>query len=666
MKNESLSINGIPVPVYRFNTVVVGSGAAGLAAADRLFRFGQQSVALVTEGLEWGTSRNTGSDKQTYYKLSLAGADGDSIRETARTLFEGGAMDGDIAMAEAAASARCFFRLVELGVPFPHNAEGEFVGYKTDHDPRRRGTSAGPLTSKYMTECLLASVKETGVAIYNRRQVIEILTADEADGTRRCLGVLVLHIDGRDWPATRYEIFAADNVVYATGGEAGMYAMSAYPQSQTGSTGVAFRAGVRGKNLTESQYGIASVGFRWNLSGTYQQVLPRYVSTDADGNDEREFLDPYFSSPTSLLRAIFLKGYQWPFDPRKIADEGSSLIDILVYHEVVHNGRRVFLDYRRNPACAGEGGQLDPDRLDDEVRSYLEYSGALFGTPLARLVHMNRPAIELYADHNIDLSVEMLEIAVSAQHNNGGLAANGWWESDLRHFFPVGEVNGSHGVYRPGGSALNSGQVGALRAAEYIAHMYRGEPPTVQAIASHCGAQIENTIAIGENAIAATDHPWDLHGVIQEIRLRMSRYGAHIRSRDGVETAIAESERLLQTLRAGLSITGPGHLRQLHQLRDLAVCSHVYLCAIRDYMEAGGESRGSYLVHAPGGAVPAQGLPDLFAYTLDKGDLAEKIQEVAYSPDRCTCTWRPIRPMPEPGEWFETEWARYQKGEIYR
>ena len=74
---------------------------------------------------------------------------------------------------------------------------------------------------------------------------------------------------------------------------------------------------------------------------------------------------------------------------------------------------------------------------------------------------MNSPAVELYREHNIDLASEPLEIGVCAQHNNGGLKGNIWWESDLRHLFPVGEVNGSHGVYRPGGSALNSGQVGS-------------------------------------------------------------------------------------------------------------------------------------------------------------------------------------------------------------
>jgi hypothetical protein len=82
---------------------------------------------------------------------------------------------------------------------------------------------------------------------------------------------------------------------------------------------------------------------------------------------------------------------------------------------------------------------------------------------------MNPPAVDLYNSHGIDLAREPLEIAVCAQHNNGGFRGSVWWESNVRGLFPVGEVCGTHGVTRPGGSALNAGQVGSLRAAEFIA-----------------------------------------------------------------------------------------------------------------------------------------------------------------------------------------------------
>lgn len=72
----------------------------------------------------------------------------------AENLFHSGCVDGDNALCEAALSVRCFMNLVELGVPFPVNRYGEYVGYKTDHDPYARATSAGPLTSKFMTEAL--------------------------------------------------------------------------------------------------------------------------------------------------------------------------------------------------------------------------------------------------------------------------------------------------------------------------------------------------------------------------------------------------------------------------------------------------------------------------------------------------------------------------------
>lgn len=67
-------------------TAVVGSGCAGLNAADWLAALGEE-VLLITEDMNSGTSRNTGSDKQTYYKLSLAGDEGDSIGELARRLL---------------------------------------------------------------------------------------------------------------------------------------------------------------------------------------------------------------------------------------------------------------------------------------------------------------------------------------------------------------------------------------------------------------------------------------------------------------------------------------------------------------------------------------------------------------------------------------------------
>ena len=122
MEHEIFKAGAYTAKVYRCNTAVVGSGAAGFNAADRLWQLGQHDIMLVTENRAGGTSRNTGSDKQTYYKLTLSGGEPDSVREMADTLYAGRCVDGDLALCEAALSTQCFLKLVELGVPFPATA----------------------------------------------------------------------------------------------------------------------------------------------------------------------------------------------------------------------------------------------------------------------------------------------------------------------------------------------------------------------------------------------------------------------------------------------------------------------------------------------------------------------------------------------------------------
>ena len=658
--------------VFSFNTIVVGSGAAGFNAADRLFEFGQRDIAIVTEGINMGTSRNTGSDKQTYYKLTLAGGGADSVLDMARTLFNGGCMHGDLALCEAALSARCFYKLVDIGVPFPHNRYGEYVGYKTDHDPRQRATSAGPLTSRFMTEKLEAQVKEKNIKIFDGYKVIGIIT-DNGE----CKGLLALNrkneinsvstLDGINSVSTLDEInsvstlddmfvlFNCTNVILATGGPAGLYHCSVFPESQTGSHGIAFDAGVAGRNLTEWQYGIASIKFRWNLSGSFQQVIPRYVSTDRQGNDVREFLDPYFSNPQQMLDAIFLKGYHWPFDSRKIVNYGSSLIDILVHQEIHQKGRRVFLDFQHNPTAL----QHDFSNLGKEAYAYLEQSGAFQSTPIERLAHLNQPAIDLYKNNGIDLTSEMLEIAICAQHNNGGLAVNCWWETNVPHLFVVGEAAGTHGVYRPGGSALNSGQVGSTRAALFIARRYAEKPIPEADFINLVTEKITPKLAFAQK-ILENKKGFSPQEIRDSLGKRMSAYAAHIRHTESILKVKKEAAEQLQTLAEQTIISTVADMVAAFENVDLLIAQYVYAAAMENY--AGG-SRGSYIIPDENGVNDAAGF---FRFSQDNGQMSSKIQEVRYSSQACEFSWDDVRPIPEKDDWFENVWREYREDEVIR
>lgn len=632
------------IEITRLNTLVVGSGAAGYSALLRLHQLGVEPIALVTENKNFGTSRNTGSDKQTYYKLNLAGGALDSVSAMAEDLFEGGSVDGDNALVEAALSTRCFLNLCELGVPFPTNRYGEFVGYKTDHDPCARATSVGPLTSKEMTEKLEEEVKRKKIDVFDHLLVISVIKIAGAVS-----GVLALST--KDEQPT-FHLFNCKNIIFATGGPAGIYADSVYPVCQNGANGILFEAGVKGQNLTQWQYGLASINPRWNVSGTYMQVLPRFVSIDENGK-EFYFLEEYFKKNINeCLSLVFLKGYQWPFDSRKVL-EGSSIIDLLVYRETVMYKRRVFLDYTCNPQ---NEENIDYSKLSKEAQIYLQQAGACFGKPIDRLAHMNKPAIELYASKGIDLYKERLEIALCAQHNNGGAKVNLWWQTDVEGLFVCGEAAGTHGIYRPGGSALNAGQVGAFRAAQFISERRKGEPIADSDFLRFAENTIKFHILFIENI---RKNPKNVSKLINNAKKRMSSFGGALREKNLTEKALFENEQELNNL---AQICGAGKMDEIIQayhLRDTLICQKMYLQAMSSYIDFSGKTCGSVLYYDPKGKLRS-GLEEIFRFSLDDGKMKRYVQETLYG-EVCSSCFRDVRSLPSGGGFFENVWRDFRE-----
>lgn len=628
--------------IVRLQAAVVGSGAAGLHAVLRLDQYGVRPVALITESIEGGTSRNAGSDKQTYYKLSLSGNTSDSPAQMAEDLFSGGCMDGDTAYIEAALSARCFLNLVELGVPFPVNEFGEFVGYQTDHDVHARATSAGPLTSRMMTERLEKAVRSSGIRIYDHYQVVEILKDGE-----RAAGLIALDLS-KD--PVQFTVFQCQNIIWATGGPAGIYADTVYPYGHSGASGVAFAAGAAGSNLTEWQYGLASLKPRWNVSGTYMQVMPRFISVGKEG-DEEEFLLNHYKNLDTALSMVFRKGYQWPFDVAKVQN-GSSAVDLLVYRESVLRQRRVYLDYQTNP---GGEERLPFDRLCEEAQRYLKRAGACFGTPVQRLIHMNRPAYEFYLSHGVDLMSQRLEIAVCAQHNNGGLAVDHWWQTTVPHLFAVGEAAGTHGIARPGGSALNAGQVGGLRAAQYIAFHHDQEEEI----------SVARFDELAENALER--HKFFLkkiqkgskngEDILLKLQQNMSAAAGPVRNPSAISEMCHQVRQMLESssdwLRASESRLWP----EVYRLLDILVAQVMYLSAMKEYYQTCGCSRGSALY------LDRCGIGSLveFPFVPDTKTHENMVQQVQWNDGSPKIWWRPVRKLPEPDDSFETVWRKFRE-----
>jgi succinate dehydrogenase/fumarate reductase flavoprotein subunit len=658
MRSNSIEITNINgekslLDCHWVHTLVIGSGAAGLNAALQCHRNGVEDLLILTEGLSKGTSINTGSDKQTYYKLSMCGSEADSPRSMADSYLTGGSIHGDIALVEASLSARAFINLVNLGVPFPRDRYGQFVGYKTDHDPRQRATSIGPYTSREMCLKLIEEIKQLEIPIWEGQDVFELITLGEGDA-KRVAGALAVDNDGC------ISAYVSENVIFAVGGPGGLYKTSVYPAVHFGAIGLALMAGARARNLTESQYGLASTKFRWNVSGTYMQVIPRFISRAADGRtDEQEFLRPFFSSAGEMNGNIFLKGYQWPFDARKVIG-GSSLIDLLVYIETMVKGRRVYLDFRQNSM----GYELD--EMPEEARTYLTRSNAFQPTPIERLKAMNPGAVDLYLEHSIDLVGEPLEVAVCAQHNNGGLAGTVWWESsNIRHLFPVGEVNGSHGVTRPGGSALNSGQVGGFRAAEFIANRYNDWSLDQDKVLQVVHEKLQNNLAWISRCETAAQS-WN--PALKEIRERMSLAASHIRSQAVLQDSLVQAAQQVQNIfENGCQYSSERDLKHAFRLRQLCFSHFMYLKAITFSLEQNIGSRGSSIVLDPAGQQVHPLLDAHWKILPENMAYRGKVLETVGLPNgEVFNEWLDCNPVPETDAWFETAWAEFRKREIYK
>jgi succinate dehydrogenase / fumarate reductase flavoprotein subunit len=314
---ETRRISETTVPIYRCETLVLGSGAAGMRAVVELKRRGID-VLVASTGLYAGTSACSGSDKQTLYTASTD-YKGDNFIKYAEGLCSGGAMDFSTAYVESVGSIDALGGLQFMGLPLPNDDNGAILRYQTDHDEAGRATSCGPRTSKLMVKVLFEEALRLGVRILPSCSGIRIVK-ERHEGGERVAGVIALH---REEKRNEYGLIFihCEDLVIATGGPGELYRDSVYPHHCHGGLGLALEAGIKLCNLTESQFGIGTprTTFPWNLSGTYVQVMPRVYSVGEDGK-EVNFLKRYYRTTREMVSNTFRKGYQWPFHSTRMLD----------------------------------------------------------------------------------------------------------------------------------------------------------------------------------------------------------------------------------------------------------------------------------------------------------------------------------------------------------
>jgi hypothetical protein len=362
-----------------------------------------------------------------------------------------------------------------------------------------------------------------------------------------------------------------------------------------------------------------------------------------------------------MVSNVFRKGYQWPYHSTRMLDYRSSLLDLAVFLER-QAGRRVYLDFLRNPDPVNPGESFSLDDLDADVRAYLENNDALDELPIDRLRRMNPLAIELYRMHGTDVASEPLEFAMNNQHMNGGIKIDDWGKTNLQGCYAIGEAAGSHGVTRPGGSALNSGQVFGKRAAVAIKRSHKDRPerqdetkeiiPALQHALAEAKSFVEDETGLAPKEVKS------------EIQARMSDHAGMICHGPEVKAALEAAHALRkQVEEVGFSVNSPAMVAQAFRWRHMAYVSEAVLSALDYYISNGGGSRGARAICSDSGTrCPEAYREDLSRFRFIEEQPKDKAHRlvVCFEAGQMQVKTEPVHTEPDTKrEFFEKGWGSY-------
>lgn len=436
------------------DVLVVGGGGGGLRAALAAREQNHDaSICLATKGIlgQSGVTALACSDRMAFH-ATLPHTEPfceDAWLYHARDIYEigGRVSDANLAAILAENALEAFEYLQKLGVPFV-TCNGKADQFVTDGSEYARACYTGPYTAVHIEQALLKELKRGHFGLLENCSVLELITGTE--GIRGAIALL------EDRHNQEIVVINAPAVIMASGGGGLIYADNVFPLGNSGSgTVLAYRAGAELVNMEFIQFGIASVKTRLNCSGSMMRAFPRFI------NDRgHEFLGGYLPEGITQLDIpglIFRKGATWPVS----YEHDTRILDIAVYKERLE-GRKVYLDYSKNPHGFSYQ-KLDPalrKRYQREIKKEISLEERE-EKPLNRLQEINPDSVSWLEEHGINITGgEMVEIAVCAQHFQGGIKINNRGETSVSGLYAVGEcAGGQHGANRPGGNALLDSQV---------------------------------------------------------------------------------------------------------------------------------------------------------------------------------------------------------------
>ncbi len=237
------------VPVLRFDTLIIGSGLAGLSLALKLAD--RQKIAIVTK-----KALLDGASAWAQGGIASVQSPDDSVEEHIRDTLNAGAglCDPTTTRFVVERGPAAVQWLIAQGVPFSREDGNDNAFHLTREGGhgRRRILHAADATGKAIQTTLAKKVfNHPNITVLEHHIAVDLITGKNLrHAEQRCHGAYVL-----DTAQEEVLTIAADNTVLATGGAGKVYLYTTNPDTATGD-GIAmgWRAGCRVANMEFMQF----------------------------------------------------------------------------------------------------------------------------------------------------------------------------------------------------------------------------------------------------------------------------------------------------------------------------------------------------------------------------------------------------------------------------
>ena len=393
---------------FKFDVIIIGSGAAGLSAALHLPA--SLKVALLAK-----TSSEQHSSYWAQGGISAVLEPEDSIDQHTSDTIEAGAglCDETVVRHCAGAGKQCIDWLADLGMPFTRDRQeisdsGLHLTREGGHS-RRRVAHAADATGKALQETLQAHVQERkNIRIFNQHIAIDLIRHQNT-----CVGLYALNREDQ-----HVDVFKARKVILATGGAAKVYLYTSNPDGSTGDgIAMAWRAGCRVANMEFIQF---------HPTCLYHPDAKSFLITEAIRGEGGRLLLP---NGERFMQQFDERGELAPRD--------------IVARAIDHEMKRLGID------CV---------HLD------ISYKSSAF-------VKSHFPTIyRRCLEFDIDITRQPIPVVPAAHYTCGGVMVDLDGQTSLENLYAVGEVaySGLHGANRMASNSLLECLVFARATAEKI------------------------------------------------------------------------------------------------------------------------------------------------------------------------------------------------------